>query len=192
MKDFLRTNPGLQSRFTRFIHFEDFTVADLCAIFEKFCHDSEYTMDSRCLAYVSLLFTLVHRKRDEHFGNARSVRNIFEEAIARHSQRIVSQSAGSIDKQALQTIEYIDLPFDIVSGFDVRTIDLDSSLWRGECPGCQKEIKAKMNVLGRRGKCKQCGTAFVMPWTNLIPDTASVVPKEETFATKGIFDVSTN
>lgn len=64
MKKFLRTNPGLQSRFTRFIHFEDFTIADLCAIFEKFCHDGEYVMDSRCLAYVSLLFTLAHRMRE--------------------------------------------------------------------------------------------------------------------------------
>ena len=192
IRKFLLTNPGLQSRFTRFIHFEDFSISDLCAIFAKLCADSEYVLDSKCLAYISLLFTLAHRLKGEHFGNARDVRNKFEETLARHSQRIVNCSPAPMDKRALQTIEYLDLPFDTVSGFDVKTIDLDSALWQGECPGCKKAIRAKMNILGKSGKCKQCGTGFIMPWTNLIADTVSVIPKEKGFGPSKTFDPSSN
>jgi hypothetical protein len=44
MDRLLRTNPGLESRFTRFIDFEDYAVPDLCRIFEKFCGDAQYSL----------------------------------------------------------------------------------------------------------------------------------------------------
>ena len=44
MKAFVQSNPALQSRFTRTIHFEDYTVPELCKIFEKLCEDNEYVV----------------------------------------------------------------------------------------------------------------------------------------------------
>ncbi|WP_422928073.1 AAA family ATPase [Singulisphaera sp. PoT] len=190
MTRFLHTNPGLESRFTRFINFEDFTVTELCSIFEKLCKDGEYTMDSKCLGYVSLLFTLAHKRRNENFGNARDVRKIFEKTLSRHSDRIMSGPMLTPDKQTLQRIEYLDLPFEMVSGFDAQSIELDDALWHSECPGCQKGMRAPMKALGRRGKCKQCGTTFVMPWSSLIPDTVSVILKDR--LKKNPFDPSSN
>jgi hypothetical protein len=91
MKEFLQTNPGLQSRFTRFVHFEDYTVAELCRILWRFCKESDYTCEQNALASFSLLFTLAHVARDEKFGNGRYVRNVFEEVTSRHSQRLIVQ-----------------------------------------------------------------------------------------------------
>jgi SpoVK/Ycf46/Vps4 family AAA+-type ATPase len=171
MMEFLRTNPGLESRFTRFIHFDDFSVADLCAIFAKLCEDGEYKLTPRCRAYVSLLFTLKHRLRDDRFGNARFVRNMFEETISRHSGRLVSQMGGLEDKEMLRTIDHVDIPIDMVTGIDATVIDLTGALWLGDCPGCQKAFKLLMDFLGRRLKCKHCGSAFPMPWWNLNIET---------------------
>jgi hypothetical protein len=197
MKNFLRTNPGLQSRFTRFIHFDDFSVADLCAIFAKFCTDGEYRMDSRCLAYVSLLFSLAHRRRDEHFGNARFVRNVFEETIARQSQRVANSPSGLMDVEMLQAIDYQDIPLDMVGGVKPRiiellTLELELAKWSGECPGCRKQVRAGLDVLGHPVRCEDCGLGFAMPWWDLVTETVSVFPQEGPFNHRSGYEASPN
>jgi hypothetical protein len=94
MQQFIRANPGLQSRFTRFLHFEDYTAAELCRIFDRLCRGSEYTLDPGAMAVASHFFTLAHARRDEHFGNARYVRNVFEEVLSHQSQRVVAEAQG--------------------------------------------------------------------------------------------------
>ena len=71
MQDFLRSNPGLQSRFTRFIAFEDYSVQEMCRIFEKFCNDNEYVLTPLARINAFLLFVAARSRRDETFGNAR-------------------------------------------------------------------------------------------------------------------------
>src|SRR5690606_24862245 len=78
MTQFLSSNPGLRSRFTRKIAFDDYSVADMCQILEKFAHDAEYELTPECRALVCKLFLLKYGNRDEHFGNARYVRNLFQ------------------------------------------------------------------------------------------------------------------
>jgi len=175
MEDFLRANPGLESRFTRFIQFEDYEVPDLCCIFEKFCQDAEYTLTPSCRAYASLLFTLVCRQRDEHFGNARFVRNTFEQAISRHSQRLASTPDLQIDKLLLSTLDGPDVPFNSISDFDIRAIDLQDAKWDCECPGCGKLSKGGVKFLGHRVSCK-CSQKFIFPWWSLDPITVRGLP----------------
>lgn len=94
MQSFIRTNPGLESRFTRFIRFEDYAISELCQIFEKFCNDSEYLLSTSGRAAASILFTIAYNTRDERFGNGRYVRNVFEKSTSMHSDRISAISAG--------------------------------------------------------------------------------------------------
>jgi hypothetical protein len=115
MKEFLQSNPGLSSRFTRIIVFEDYDVPDLCRIFEKFCREAEYTLSPAAYAQASLLFTLAYEGRDERFGNGRFVRNVFELATARHSQRLTEDGGGSYDRQSLMTIDGSDIPLETFS-----------------------------------------------------------------------------
>ena len=98
MADFLRTNPGLESRFTRFIHFEDYSAPDLCRIFLSLCEQGEYTSAQSVLVFVCVLFTLACRQKDERFGNGRYVRNIFEQVVSRHSERVARLPSGEITK----------------------------------------------------------------------------------------------
>ena len=131
MDDFLQSNPGLQSRFTRFIEFEDYDVADLCRIFEKFCFDAEYSLSPTAYASVSLLFTLAHERRDDRFGNGRYVRNVFEEAIARQSHRLELSPEGLYDRHSLMTLEGPDVPLEIILDGGEKASDVHAAIW--EC-----------------------------------------------------------
>lgn len=177
MEKFLRTNPGLESRFTRFIRFEDYQVSDLCRIFEKFCKGAEYSLTSHCRAYACLLFTLTYNQRDERFGNARFIRNVFEQAISRHSQRLAGLPADQVTKQSLITLDAPDIPFDAIKDFDVTHVDLQEARWEAECPGCGKASTGGVKYLGQRVTCK-CGQKFLFPWWSLVPSSAKALPAD--------------
>jgi tetratricopeptide (TPR) repeat protein len=170
MEKFLRANPGLESRFTRFIRFEDYQVPDLSRIFDKFCKDAEYSLTPACRAHLCLLFILAYQQRDERFGNARFVRNVFEQAISRHSQRLAALPDAKIDKQSLITLDAPDIPFDAITDFDIRSVILDEAKWDCECPGCGRASKGGVKFLGQRVSCK-CGQRFVFPWWSIDPST---------------------
>jgi ATPase family associated with various cellular activities (AAA)/AAA lid domain len=176
MRNFLHSNPGLESRFTRFINFEDYTVPDLCRIFERFCHESEYSLTPTACANAFVLFTAAHIQRDERFGNARFVRNVYEQTLGLLSQRLTSGTVN-IDKAALTTIDGSDIPFGMATRIDVRNLDLTESLWLAECPGCGKSRKSGIKFLGRRVSCK-CGQKFPFPWWNPVPGTLKGLPPE--------------
>ena len=165
MEKFIRSNPGLESRFTRFIRFEDYAVPDLCHIFEKFCRDSEYSLTPHARANAFLLFSAAYAQRDERFGNARFVRNVYEQAISLHSDRLAT-AENAIDKAALITIDAPDIPFAMVPDVDPSNVDWQKSRWEGTCPKCGYVGKGSVKHLGLQVNCK-CGQAFVFPWWNL-------------------------
>jgi len=176
METFLRTNPGLESRFTRFIRFQDYEVPDLARIFEKFCADAEYRMTPACRAHACMLFILAYHQRDERFGNARFVRNVFEAAVSRQSQRVAALPENEISRQSLVTLDAPDISFDAISGFDVRALNLDAAEWNCECPACGKASKGGVRFLGERVFCT-CGQAFIFPWWSIEPSTvAGIAP----------------
>ena len=92
MKQFIDSNPGLQSRFNRYIHFADYTADELhkifCSLVKKY--DYELTEDASS-AMLSKLTNAVENK-DKNFGNGRTVRNIFEKTLERQANRIATYS----------------------------------------------------------------------------------------------------
>lgn len=140
MEKFLHTNPGLESRFTRFIRFEDYSVPDLCRIFAKFCRDAEYALNPPACARAFLLFAAAYRQRDERFGNARFVRNAYERAVGRHSDRL-ARIGSPLDKDALMIIDAEDIPPVVIDGLDVIFLDLAGSRWKAGCPGCHTVLR---------------------------------------------------
>lgn len=163
MQKFLRSNPGLQSRFTRFVRFDDYAVPELCRIFERFTEEEKYTLTPECRANLSLLFTLAFERRDDRFGNGRYVRNVFENVLARHSGRLMANGAGSVSREALTTLGGDDVPADPKNGFDPAAADLGKMKWRFRCPGCGREGQGGAKYLGQKVTCK-CGESFVFPW----------------------------
>lgn len=88
MHKFIDSNPGLRSRFNKFFHFPDYVGNDLLKIFERFCSNNGYCIGDEVSAKLLEQFHTMYENRQEHFGNARTIRNIFETAICCQADRI--------------------------------------------------------------------------------------------------------
>lgn len=166
MEQFLSSNPGLKSRFTRFIDFPDYNVKELCKIFVLLATKNQYELTSLALANVAIIFHQLYSKRGKNFGNGRLVRNLFEKTLGNHSDRIVT--IEGLSKSDLTTISDVDLPYE-AAGLD-KPYDLSTAKWLAKCPSCEKEPKAKLELIGKKVKCK-CGGSFVVPFWNLVPNS---------------------
>ena len=90
MNDFIHANPGLESRFNKYFFFEDYTGEELMSIFSSMCKKNGYEPDEACKTYAADLFKQLYEERDENFGNARDVRNLFERSIAAQANRVAA------------------------------------------------------------------------------------------------------
>ena len=108
MDEFLSSNPGLRSRFNKFIYFEDYTAEQLKQIFQSFCKKADFKLTSAAEERLANVFNLLTAFRDESFGNARAARNLFEATISKQANRIVS--LPEINEEVLSTIEAEDIP----------------------------------------------------------------------------------
>ena len=88
MQEFLASNPGLRSRFNKFIHFPDYTPEELYTIFERMCEKAKYELTPEAMALARSLLASQFDMRDASFGNGRMVRNFFERTQARQSNRV--------------------------------------------------------------------------------------------------------
>ena len=88
MEDFIASNPGLESRFNRYIMFEDYNGEQLLEIFRSMCKKNSYELEAEADEFAGKLFKEWYETRDDNFGNARDVRNFFENVITVHSDRV--------------------------------------------------------------------------------------------------------
>ena len=107
MERFISSNPGLESRFGKYFHFDDYTGPELFEIFRSMCKKSQYEPDGEAIDFAEKLFADLYESRDENFGNARDVRNIFEKAVARQSDRVAQLEAPT--REDLITLTRVDL-----------------------------------------------------------------------------------
>ena len=89
MHDFIDSNPGLKSRFTQTIHFDDYTPEELTQIFLNLADGKNFVIGEQTKQAVGRYFEQLYLRRDKNFGNAREARSIFDQTIERQSQRLV-------------------------------------------------------------------------------------------------------
>ena len=91
MHDFIDTNPGLKSRFTQTIHFDDYTPDELTQIFINLAKGKNFTVDDATREAIHRQFEQLYLRRDKNFGNAREARRIFDAAVEKQSQRLMAE-----------------------------------------------------------------------------------------------------
>lgn len=103
MDELFETNPGLKSRFNRYLHFEDYCPSELEAVFETFCRKTGFVLAPGAGTRIQQCLSSAYSSRDEKFGNARLARNMFERASSSQANRIVA--LPSISNDTLVRIE---------------------------------------------------------------------------------------
>ncbi|MBQ2726851.1 MAG: AAA family ATPase [Clostridia bacterium] len=109
MHQFIDSNPGLRSRFNKYFHFPDYSGDELMRIFLKFCGDNGYILSDNAVALLRDQMAVMRDNGEEHFGNARAVRNLFEAVISRQADRLANLCTISDAELAELTVE--DLTF---------------------------------------------------------------------------------
>ena len=108
MNRFLDSNPGLKSRFNKFIFFEDYTAGELTEILDGMCAKQDYVLSEEAKKAVAEYFKARCENKPANFANAREARNMMESAIANQASRLVSKK--KLTKEMLRTLEPEDFP----------------------------------------------------------------------------------
>lgn len=107
MEVFINSNPGLKSRFNKYIEFPDYSIDELMAIFDLNCKKYDYIIDESARNHVREKLSLMKLSSPENFANARAVRNLFEEIITNQASRIAAMEKPSLED--MKTITNDDL-----------------------------------------------------------------------------------
>lgn len=106
MDTFIHSNPGLESRFNRYLHFDDYSIDEMLDILDLQLKKGQYQLTDE--AKISVREYIVDANTSSiAFGNARGIRNIFERLLVAQANRLAQ--VDSLDKNALMTITAEDV-----------------------------------------------------------------------------------
>ena len=117
MEKFINSNPGLESRFNKYIFFPDYNGEQLMEMFRIRCRKNGYTLTEEADKAATEAFTELYENRGDNFGNGRDVRNCFEDMIVRQSNRVAQMENPT--KDDLMTV----LPEDLFEDYEPETRD---------------------------------------------------------------------
>lgn len=106
MDEFIRSNPGLESRFNRYLHFDDYSIDEMLQIFEMRVKNGGYILNENAKDEI-MAFIEKENYDPISFGNARGVRNLFEQVLVYQANRLAK--AAEITKETLMEITEEDI-----------------------------------------------------------------------------------
>ncbi|MBO0591433.1 AAA family ATPase [Cellulophaga sp. E16_2] len=121
MEIFIQSNPGLQSRFNRYLNFDHYKPDALLEIFKLITKKSDFNLTVDAEDKLSEIILSLYDKRHKSFGNARTMRNLFEKIIQRQANRIVNITP--ISEEILITITEEDIPEIAVAVKEISVFD---------------------------------------------------------------------
>lgn len=119
MDRFIHSNPGLESRFNRYLHFDDYSTDEMVDIFKLQCKKGSYTLGDGAEAEVREFIDEANDAGGITFGNARGVRNLFEQILTEQANRLAKMD--EFTKEDLMTITQEDV-------WHARGMDYDAPL----------------------------------------------------------------
>lgn len=109
MKNFINSNPGLSSRFNRYIEFPDYSAAELLEIFKRLAEKQKLVLSPEFENCLKALLTHIVSKADRSFGNGRGIRNLYEKTLVNQANRLAQKE---YDVAELMKLLPEDLPSD--------------------------------------------------------------------------------
>lgn len=128
METFIHSNPGLESRFNNYIHFEDYHPNELVGIFYLYCKNAQYQVDPDAKKDLQAYFDHVYHHRSSNFANGRTVRNFFEKVITEQVNRISLISNISLQDTSIIKKEDILKVIQSDSTYKTETVDVMKEL----------------------------------------------------------------
>lgn len=104
MEELVATNSGLKSRFNNVIDFEDYTGEEMYKIFDGLCKKNQYHLSDEAEIIIKKHFDKLYANRDKDFGNARTVRNIFQQIVSCQSSRLVNSGCTNLTNEVLSLL----------------------------------------------------------------------------------------
>lgn len=98
MDNFLESNPGLRSRFNKYIYFEDYTPEELFAILNSMCKSRDLKLNVDAEEFIKDYLDTLCSNKPDNFANGREMRNIFEKAAQNQADRLVAEGATTIEE----------------------------------------------------------------------------------------------
>ena len=108
MEEFVNSNPGLRSRFNKYVNFADYTGEEMRGIFALNCKKACYVLDEDAEKEVGEYFEAVSEEPGE-FGNARGVRNTFEKILTEQANRVAAMPEVTKDELMRITLDDVKL-----------------------------------------------------------------------------------
>ena len=171
MHDFIDSNPGLKSRFTQTINFEDYTAEELTQIFLNMSIARKFLVSDEMKAAVKRMFDQIYLRRDRNFGNAREARRLFDETIENQSHRLVEEmSKHPLTDEEMITIVENELPnnkANAVRPLDEVLNDMDEFVGMRSVKNLIRRLAVQSMFMKQRsatgvGKVQQMAMNFVL------------------------------
>lgn len=156
MRTFIDSNPGLSSRFTRYIEFPDYAVPELCRIFSSICRKNALHLTPGLREKLVHHFTYLRERADEQFGNARLVRNCFEAAINAQAMRLAA--SGDFSPAALSNLAEEDL--NSPAQEQLQAYRAAGKYYEVKCPSCGTVYTWAPDLKLKEASCTNCGKQY--------------------------------
>ena len=137
MEKFINSNPGLKSRFNKYIEFPDYSIDELEAIFYMNCSRYDYRVDEDAKPHIRAQIVARKFRQLENFANAREVRNMFEEIITNQARRVSALENPTADDMMLITMD------DLVEEAVLQKADEEAQALLKEAPPAEEEAPAE-------------------------------------------------
>lgn len=173
MQRFVHSNPGLHSRFNRFIEFPDYSPLELCRIFGAMCRRSGLQISWELREKLIHYFARAHAERTQTFGNARLVRNLFESIINAQASRLAV--LADVDVNALSRIEAADMPQ--LGAESIQEFRNRGGQYVVACPACKQVYSWQPEAQIREAQCSICQKVYdaefsILEWPASPPQPA--------------------
>ena len=174
MHQFISSNPGLKSRFTRYIEFEDYQPQEMFEIFEGMMEKYHLKLSDQAYEKLNEILHAIYQDRDENFGNARQVRTLFESVIQQQALRLSTDL--ELDLRLIEEIDIKEamsaLNISIPEEYDIRSRVLEQALQELDAMIGLAAVKAEVHKLVSLIKTQRIrgeqGYATSMPSLHLV------------------------